>query len=57
MRNIMKKRKIILDEYEQEIEDNFENLQPLENSAEIIAMLREAAREHIKEKSQTKEQL
>jgi predicted DNA binding CopG/RHH family protein len=35
-----------LDEYEQEIEDNFEKLKPAKNEKELMALLVKAAKEH-----------
>ncbi len=43
-------KKYILDEYEQEIEDSIDKLEPLENSTEEIAMLTAAAKEYMKAK-------
>lgn len=43
-------KKLILDEYEQDIDNNFENLNPVENMQEEITMLTEAAKTHIKRK-------
>ena len=40
-------KKLVLDEYEQEIEDNFEKHKPLKNREERMAMIVEAAKSHI----------
>ena len=44
------KEKYILDEYEQEIEDNFEKAKPTKNLKEELAVLKAAAKEHMKAK-------
>lgn len=43
-------KEIILDEYEQDIEDHFESLVEVENMQERISMLGEAAQNYIKKK-------
>lgn len=42
--------KIVLDQYEQDIEDNFDNLQSVTNLEKEKAMLKEAAQGHVKRK-------
>ena len=41
-------KKLVLDEYEQEIEDNIETQQPIENMDQEVAMLVKAAKMHNK---------
>lgn len=41
------KKKVILDAYEQEIEDNFENLKPSKNQKKLRKQLVEAAKEYV----------
>ena len=40
-------KKLVLDEYEQEIEDNFEKHKPLKNREERMSMIVEAAKRHV----------
>lgn len=42
--------KLVLDAYEQDIEDNFESLVEIDDMKEKIFMLRNAAKNHIKKK-------
>lgn len=44
------RKKIVLDEYEQDIEDNFELLNSVPNMAEEIARIQNAAATHVKRK-------
>ncbi len=44
------KNKTGLDEYEQDIEDNFEKLQPIDNLDEEINLLKQAAVNHVTKK-------
>ena len=39
-------KKLVLDEYEQEIEDNFETYPPSKNREELIASITQAAKLH-----------
>ena len=43
-------KRIVLDPYEQDIEDNFERLQSITNLEKEKAMLKEAAKRHVKRK-------
>ncbi len=43
-------KKIILDEYEQEIEDNYESFTPIPNLKEEMALIKQAAINHVKKK-------
>jgi predicted DNA binding CopG/RHH family protein len=45
-----KNKTLILDEFEQELEDEFENLVPVENMEAEMALIQKAATEHIKKK-------
>lgn len=47
-------RKIILDAYEQEIEDNIEKAETIPNLEEEMAMIKKAADEYIKRKDPVK---
>ena len=49
-RSIDMTKKIILDAYEQDIEDNYESLQPTPNMEEEMARLMKAAKLHSKRK-------
>ncbi len=48
----MKKRKIILDEYEQEIEDNIGKMEPTPNFDKFKKMAELAAKKHFQDKQQ-----
>ena len=43
-------KKLVLDEYEQEIEDNFETYKPVKNREQEIAMIIQAAKAHAQRK-------
>ena len=44
------KKKVVLDAYEQEIEDNLEKAKPSKNEKKHIAMLKEAAKNYMAQK-------
>ena len=52
--NMMKKRKIILDKYEQEIEDNIGKMDPTPNFNEFKKTVEAAAKKHFQNKRQVK---